>query len=245
MNYSEYLMAIQQAGWVPTSNTDFEFQRFVPRVIEYAEMRIYRMFDFLATLTSQVSALTANNRNLAVPATVIVIENINVITPAATAADAGVRHPLRRVSLDFLDAVYPNASLSTGVPKYFAVIGNGAATSSYVARFGPTPDAAYNAEFLGTIRPAPLSETNSTTFISVNMPDLLISASMVMVFGYQRDFGGQSDDPQKAISWEKLFNDQCTTLNIENLRQKAMSADWSSITPSPAANTALGRVSPQ
>ena len=33
-------------------------------------------------------------------------------------------------------------------------------------------------------------------------PELLLCACMVFASGYQRDFGAQAEDPQKAVSWE-------------------------------------------
>lgn len=245
LDYITYLQALQTAGWISQNNTDSDFQRFIPRIIEYAELRIYRQFDFLMTKTAQTgSAVIVGNRNLAVPASVIVLEHLNMISPIATAPDSGTRNPVRRVSLEFLDFTYPVATV-TGLPKFFAEIGTGVTATPYTLKLGPAPDLTYGTEFLGTIRPAPLSQDNPTTFISVNMPDLFVAASMVMVFGYQRDFGGQAADPQAAMSWEKLYSDLAQGLNIENLRQKAMSADWQTIMPSPAANTPLSRVSPQ
>lgn len=248
MNFKQYVQTMQTMLVIPLNNTDSNFELIIPRMIEYAELRLYRELDFLATLGTQTSICTASSRNVPAPATSVVIEGINIITPVGSSADAGVRHPLRRVSIPYMDAWWPAASTTTtapSVPTVYSLISSGTASPSYyTARVAPTPDAVYNVEFVGTFRPTPLSSNNQETFISVNLPDVFVAASMIFGVGYQRDFGAQAADPQAGLSWEKIYSDLRDGLNIESLRQKAMSADWGAKMPSQMANAALDRVKP-
>lgn len=234
MNYDEVVERLQTLLEIPLNNTDENFERILPSILDYADNRIYRELNFLATLTAQVTALTINDRNLALPTTVIVLRGINVITPVATLADAGKRNPLERVSIDALDFFWPSAALTPGVPQKYSLIGT--STQTYTVRFSPTPDAAYNAEFIGVIRPTVISAANQTTYICNKYPELYIAACMVFGCGYQRDFGLQNADPAKAVSWESVYTTLREGATVEALEQKSESVQWSATPPTQLAN---------
>jgi hypothetical protein len=80
-----------------------------------------------------------------------------------------------------------------------------------------------------------LSATNTTTFISLYLPDLFIMASMVYVSAYQRNFGRQSDDPQMAQSYEMQYQTLLKSADLEENRKKFEAAAWSSQEPSISA----------
>lgn len=98
---------------------------------------------------------------------------------------------------------------------------------------GPWPDAGYIVEVIGTQRPTPLSATNTTTFLSTNLPDLFIAASMVFASGYQKNFGAQADDPKMGASWENQYQLLKASANVEEFRKKLQATGWSSQMPSP------------
>lgn len=98
----------------------------------------------------------------------------------------------------------------------------------------PTPDANYVTEFKGTYRPERFytvagfnPETGqaqnpvATTFLSTQMPDMLIALSMLWGSAYQHNFGAQADDPRMAVSWDKIYQDLKTPAAIESARQKS------------------------
>jgi hypothetical protein len=203
-----------------------------PRAIEQAEQRIYRELDLITTQTSQTAALTANIRNIAIPGGILIVHELNVVTPAATQPDAGTRNPVQRVSLAFLNAVCPAAAATLGspsIPKYYALL------DDVDVRVGPAPDAAYVAEFIGIIRPPPMTNSNPTTWLGTNLPDLFLAGVNVFMAGYQRDFGAQSDNPQMALSWEAAFQELKKSATVEEARRKAQSAQWQPYTPTPLA----------
>lgn len=242
MNYNQLIQRLQVLMVVPLNNTDSDFDVILPEMLESGELRIYRELDFLTTITRTTAALTAASRNVTLPSNIVVLESMSVITPVtATSGDAGTRNNLRRVSLDYMDAMWPNVSNVTGgVPRFYSMTGNmtGAATGSggFTVSVAPTPSTAYTAEFVGTLRPAPIGPTNTQTVLSVYEPDLLIASCMTFGMKYQRD-------AEMAASWEQTYSTIRDGLNIEALRQKAKSADWGSRQPSAMANQPLDRAS--
>jgi len=230
LNYSQYVTQIATLAVV--EETDPAFVIILPQMITYAENRMYRDLDFLFTSVSNTSyACTIGTRSIIVPTgTFVVPEQINLITPAGTSnPDNGTRVPLLPTTKEFLDAVYGD-SQSKALPKYFAVF------DDYNFLLGPYPDAAYQAEIVGTIRPNSLSSGNPTTFISLYLPDLFIMASMIYVSGYQRNFGRANDDPQMAVTYESQYQALLKGAMMEENRKKFEAAAWSSQSPSPVAS---------
>lgn len=220
LTYTTYVAALQNIAVEPASGVDTNFQNILPSVIDYAEGRIYRELDLLTTVTTDTSkSFTAGNRALTLPTSprFVVAQQFNVITPAATLPASGTRNPMQPVSREYLDFVWPSAT-GTGRPTSYAMLTD----QSIIV--GPWPDAAYVVEIVGTVRPAPLSPTNTTTYLSLYLPDLLIAASMVYVAGFQRDFGAQSDDPKLAQSWENQYQLLKGSAATEEMRKKILAA---------------------
>lgn len=234
LTYDTYITQIALMAVVPT--TDPNFQSAVPSMISYAELRMYRDLDLLYTSSSVIGySVSSGTRTITIPSgTLVVSEQINVLTPAGSVnPETSTRVPLLPTTKEFLDNVYGSSSL-TGVPKYFVPFND---NLFYV---GPFADATYNVEIVGTIRPAPLSPTNTTTFISQYLPDLFVMASLIYVSAYQRNFGRISDDPQMAQTYESQYKELLKGATIEEFRKKFESAAWSSMDPSPIATPSRG-----
>ena len=234
LTYDTYITQIALMAVVPT--TDPNFQSAVPSMISYAELRMYRDLDLLYTSSSVIGySVSSGTRTITIPSgTLVVSEQINVLTPAGSVnPETSTRVPLLPTTKEFLDNVYGSSSLS-GVPKYFVPFND---NLFYV---GPFADATYNVEIVGTIRPAPLSPTNTTTFISQYLPDLFVMASLIYVSAYQRNFGRISDDPQMAQTYESQYKELLKGATIEEFRKKFESAAWSSMDPSPIATPSRG-----
>jgi hypothetical protein len=145
----------------------------------------------------------------------------------------GTRTPLLPTTKEFLDAVYGN-SQSPGVPKYFVPFNDN------LWLVGPYPDAAYSTEVVGTIRPASLSASNTTTFISLYLPDLFIMASMIYLSAFQRNFGRQSDQPDMAMSYEQQFQLLKQSAAVEESRKAYEAGGWTSQAPATNASPTRG-----
>jgi hypothetical protein len=234
LTYAQYKTQIATLAVV--EETDPAFLEILPQMITYAENRMYRDLDFLFTSTSLTGyAIVPGSRSVTIPeGTLVVSEQINVLTPAGTVnPNLGTRNPLLPVTKEFLDAVYGNAT-STGVPKYWCPFNDN------LFLVGPYPDQQYYVEIVGTYRPASLSSSNTTTFISLYLPDVFIMASMVYVSGYQRNFGRQSDDPAMAQSYESQYQTLLKGAAVEEARKKFEASGWTSQSPTPVATPTRG-----
>ena len=238
----DYTGFVTQIGTLAVVEPDDpNFATVLPAAITYAENRICRELDFLFTSVANNSySLTAKSRNLTIPAnTFVVPEQINVITPFnAAGPDGGVRNPLLAATRDFIDALCGDSNV-VGVPKYFAPVGNAGGNLSFVV--GPYPDAPYKVEIIGTIRPDSLSATNTKTFISTYLPDLMIMAAMIYISGYQRNFGAsQPNDPQMPVNYETQYQTLLKGAMVEEARKKFQSSGWTSMSPAPVASPTRG-----
>jgi hypothetical protein len=233
----------QIATMAVVQETDPAFLVILPQMITYAENRIYRDLDFLYTSVA-VSTYTIpqGTRTITVPAsnfyaggTLVVAEQINIITPAGqTNPNSAIRVPLLPTTKEFLDAVYSSSS-SVGQPKYFCPFGD------YTFLVGPYSDATYYVEIVGTYRPVSMSLTSPTTFISLNLPDIFIMASMVYISAYQRNFSSaMANDPQMPINYEMQYQALLKSALSEENRKKFEAAAWSSQSVSTTATTTRG-----
>lgn len=231
LTYSTYVS--QLANLTVYASSDTTFTTAVPGAIDYAEQRMYRELDLLVTRQTDASgACTVNSRSFTLPTTIgnfLVVEELNIITPATATAATGTRNPVQFVSKQFLDAVYPNQTSGTGVPQFAAMLNN------TTVIFGPAPDANYPVEVIGTQFPAPLSSTNTSTFLTQYLPDVFIAASMIYMSGFMRDFGAQSDNPQMAQSWEGQYDKLMQSASTLEFRKMYQSQAWTSNQPNPVA----------
>ena len=236
INYSTYISEIA-ALTVISSNVlvsgDSNFGPIAPGMIDYSEQRIYREGDFLTTYVLDNSAtLTANQRVFNYPTslgTFLVIDQVNVFTPATATSSYGTRVPLQVASKQWLDQLYPNDTTSIGTPAFFAPYN---ATSCYL---GPVPDQSYAIEVIGTQRPTPLSASNSSTWLTQTLPDLFIAASMIFMSGYMRNFGSQADDAAMAQSWQSQYDKLFASAGMEELRKKYEAQAWQAQVTNPIA----------
>jgi len=231
MDYNTYVQQIATMAVVPT--TDPNYQIILPQMISYAELRMQRDLDFLSTQISTTAySLTANSGTFTIPQTQFVTtETMEVIT------GSGVSSPLLPVTKEYIQNVYSSGS-ATGLPAYYAEYGGDAATTGYTSQImvvGPIPDSSYQVRLTGTVRSAPLSATNTQTYISTNLPDMMIMASMIYISAYQRNFGRMSDDPQMAQSYESQYQVLLRSALSEENRKKYQDAAWTSYSQSPVA----------
>lgn len=225
--YTQYVTTLANTLVVPSDDANFLAE--LPRIIDDAEQRVYRELDLLTTIVrDQSGVLTANSRNFTFPQHFVVCESINYFTPAGSTTS---RYALVPATREFIDYTWPNeaASSSSDVPMYYAMI------TDQTIIVGPPPGAGYTMEVVGTIRPTPLSDSNTTTYLTLYLPDLFFAASCVFGFGYLQNFSSMSDNPQSAVSWESHYQALKGSANIEEMRKKYASQAWSPKQPTPMA----------
>lgn len=240
MNYSQIVSALSSLTGIDSADADF--LAILPSASAYADGRIYRELDMLVANVRDASAsTTASSRDFNLPTSVgtfLVIDGINIITPASTAPGSGTRNLLQPVARDFLDMCWPNTS-NGGVPQYFAYISQntyltgGAAQSQVV--FGPWPDDTYRVEVIGKIQPAVLSASNANTYLTDQMSDLYIAACMIFLAGYMKNYGSQADDPKQSQSWEMQYTQLRDSASTWEARKRWSGASWTSKQVEPTA----------
>ncbi len=229
-SYQTWLDAYSNELVIP--ETDPNFLQIIPSAIDYAEQKMYRELDLLTTVVRDSSGtLAANSRNFTLPQSLgrfVVTNGINVYTPVATTI---TRNQLVPISRDFMDVAWPSEAAPTtpSVPQNYAMITD----QSIIV--GPAPDAPYIAEVIGTIRPTPLSPTNTTTYLTLYLPDLWFAATMIFGTGYKQNWGAQSDDPGSAVSWQSQYDKLFASANVEEQRKRYAAGAWGSMSPTPIA----------
>jgi hypothetical protein len=216
---------------IPT--TDPNFQIFLPNVIDDAEQRIYRELDILnAVIRDQTGLLTPNSRNFTLPSSIVAFvgtESMNLFGNLITG-----RQPLIATSREFIDANYGSETALTtpSLPGYYAMI------TDQTIIVGPSPDLAYGMEVIGWGRPKPLSATNPTTYLTLELPDLFLAESLIFGYGYLKDFGAAADDPQGSVSWSSHYDKLWQSANAEEQRKRYSAQGWTSKQPAPLATPA-------
>lgn len=231
LTYTSYVTSI--ANLMVVSATDTNFLTVLPNIIDDAEQRIYRECDFLRTIatvnSSASAAIAANTRTFTVPSSVVyvVTESLSALSTASTPS----RTPLCPVSREWIDAVYPTAtsSSSAAIPLYYAMVTD----QSIIV--GPPPGREVIIEYIGTTRPTALSSSNTTTYLTNNLPDLFLAASMVFANAYMKNFAATADDPQAPVTWEKHYQTLKQSAMEEEIRKKGGSQGWTSKAPNPIA----------
>jgi len=230
LTYNTFTTSLANMIVVPVNDPNFVIA--LPNIIDDAEQRLYRELDLLSTRVTATGALTASNRKFTLPTgsgAFVVVEQFNVITPSTTTdPDLGTRNPLNPSSKEYLDAIWPSVT-GAGVPSLFAPISQ----QGWIV--GCWPDAAYTVEVVGTIRPAPLSASNQTTFLSTYLPDLYLAAALVMSAGYQLNFSAAGDDPKAGVTWETHCAKLLESAKVEELRKRFASTAFTSKQPDPLA----------
>lgn len=232
-NYTGYVSSLANMLVIPP--TDPNYLQFIPNVIDDAELSIYRTLDFLSTIVSDSSAtLTANSRTFNLPSSLgrfVVTESMNLYTPVGAVTATSIKNQLIPTTREFIDAIYgyDTPTSTPSIPQYYAMV-----TDQQII-VGPPPDAAYGMQVIGTIRPTPLSAANPTTMLTTYFPDLFLAESLIFGYGYLKDFGAATDDPQGSPTWVSHYKMLWDGANTEENRKKYASQAWTSKNPAPLA----------
>lgn len=219
-----WVVLLQEAPSPYTPPTDFN--TLLPRAIEYAENRIYRKLIFLAerktnsTLTFTAGSRTLNIATLSPQA--LVVEGVAAILPAGDVPAAGTRAQYFVSSLDTIDSVWPQESV-TAAPTAVD-FPSWAMKDNVTIVVQPTPDQNYTVELTAIFPPTSLSSSNTSTYLTLVYPELFIAAGMVYWTGYQRDYGASSDDPQFAVSWESQYLKLEAEAEAEERRRRGLAS---------------------
>ena len=227
LTYATYVTTL--ANLLAEDETNTDFVQILPSVIDYAEGRCYRDLDLLSTVVVDTSTtLTSNTRDFTLPTPAQgdydIIDQINIL-------EDSVRTPLTPVSRDVLDFIWPTATSTSASqrPQVFAM------TTNTTVTVGPPSGESITLETIGRVKPTPLSDSNTTTFLTTQLPDLFLAASMIFASGWQKNFGSQADNPAQAVSWEGQYMKLLASADQYSSRQEFAAASWTSKRPEPLA----------
>lgn len=137
------------------------------------ENKILRDVDLDVFKKEVTGNLTPTNKFLSTPADILTHRYL-MITDSEN----------NQVFLEFRDTSFMKEywadGTETGLPKYYSVWDQ---NTFYVA---PTPDTNYTAELGYLYKPAQLSESNPTTWISENAPEALFYGCLIQAYSYTK-----------------------------------------------------------
>ena len=119
---------------------------------------------------------------------------------------AGERKPLLLRPLEYVRNYWPNTALQDE-PKFYADYN---ATNFLL---GPTPVAAYEFELVYYARLQPLSDSNTSNWLTLNAPQALFAAIMVEACRYIKS-------PRQPV-WEEMYQSSSGGLKQENSERQA------------------------
>jgi len=178
MTYAELLQKVRDYTEVDsTVLTD----TIVQGMIRDAELRIFREVDADYTREYATANLNINSPYLDLPsANVTTSTRTSIIVRSMLVFDS-TQTPTTKEYLDKRDTSFIfeyNSTGETGVPKFYA---NWKETTIIMA---PAPDAQYKVQLSYIYSPEALSATNTTTYLSDNVSDLLFYATMVQAYEF-------------------------------------------------------------
>jgi len=179
--YSTLTTAIQNYTEVGTGVLS---STITDQFIDNSELRILRDVPIDADRKEMIGNLTASKDNVYTPAGALFIRGIQVYT--STSVATGANSWLVKKDVSYLRE-YDTAETTTGTPKYYAMSGGAegtGATSSGRLTIVPTPSSAFMYKIHYNARPAGLSSTNLTNYLSLNFGNGLLYACLVEAFSY-------------------------------------------------------------
>jgi hypothetical protein len=218
-----------------------DFAQLFPQATSYAEERIYNELVPLNQRGLNTSLTTTPaSRTLPLAGasqSIVTVEQFALIYPTGTTdPELGTLIYFDAGSLDLINLIWPQQSVTVDptaadfIGRYWCL------QDSATLVFSPPGPAAYTVALTGTFAPVPISETNTTTYLSTFYPALFECACMVFLSGaLLRNFGSQSDDPRQAMSWEQQYGKLLQPAIAEEQRRRFQGAGWSQQAPAPLA----------
>ena len=170
MTYDELVTNIR--NYMETDSnvlTNFVIDTF----ILLTENKILRDIDLEVFRQSSNALLTTSNRFLTMPSDILTHRYLLVKNAL------GEEYFLKFRDVSFAKEYWENAS-ETGFPKYYAVWNQNAFI------LAPTPDSNYEVELGYILKPAGLSSSTPTTWLSTNAPEVLLYGCLVQAYSYTK-----------------------------------------------------------
>jgi hypothetical protein len=197
MTYAELVASLQT--WVESSEPAMVAE--LDFIIELAEKRIYRSIDLSNGFKYSTQAMTIGNHLVTLPTDAVVVKSVQLI-------NGTTRTYLQQKDQSFLDDYTGDRSI-TGTPRYYAWYDD---SQIMVA---PTPDSTDTLEFAHTYRPSQLSSGNTTTWLSLEAPDVLLYACLKELAAFLKE------EPDIIANYDKMYMEAFQgSLLEENFRNR-------------------------
>jgi hypothetical protein len=242
MNYADNLTYLANYTSDLGYATDPDWLAQLPIFIETGERRILRDLDMLSSYVNDTTAsLTPFERAFLLPTTqgkfqAVATIQIRMSYTQDIAGTLFTQPALQWVSREWLNAVYPddNAVGAPSVPRYVAPV------TDNIYAVGPAPGVAYPLVIYGQIYPNGLSAANPETYISVNMPDLMLASEMISVQLWLKQFGQTADEPAAGTDWVAEYNRLRASADVLEARSSIQGRGWGIRGPNQLAESTPG-----
>jgi hypothetical protein len=178
MTYAELLQQIRDYTEVDSSILT---SSICDTFIKNAELKIFREADADYSREYATSTFNQNNQYLSLPDDNTDEGSTSIRRAFIVRSVVATNSSSVQVSLEPKDDTFIteyNGSGASGFPKYYAMFRENA------IQVAPKPDAPYAVTLDYVYTPDNLSSTNTTTYISLNAPELLLYACLLEAFAY-------------------------------------------------------------
>ena len=173
--------------------------------IENAEFRVLREVDSDSNRSFKTAQLATSQRYIDVPADCLVVRSAQIVDSDGVAS-ADNREFLEYKDTNFMSEYNPTDA--TGVPKYYSY------WDEDTLVFAPVPDAEYTIQINYVLKPAALTATNTTTYLSLNFPNGLLYACLVEAYGFLKG-------PQDLLQlYEQKYKQVVEGFSIEQMGRR-------------------------
>ncbi len=173
--------------------------------IENAEFRVLREVDSDSNRSFKTAQLVASQRYIDVPEDCLVVRSAQIVDSDGVAS-ADNREFLEYKDTNFMSEYNPTDA--TGVPKYYSY------WDEETLVFAPVPNAAYTIQINYVLKPAALTATNTTTYLSLNFPNGLLYACLVEAYGFLKG-------PQDLLQlYEQKYKQVVEGFSIEQMGRR-------------------------
>ena len=173
--------------------------------IENAEFRVLREVDSDSNRSFKTAQLVASQRYIDVPADCLVVRSAQIVDSDGVAS-ADNREFLEYKDTNFMSEYNPTDA--TGVPKYYSY------WDEDTLVFAPVPNAVYTIQINYVLKPAALTATNTTTYLSLNFPNGLLYACLVEAYGFLKG-------PQDLLQlYEQKYKQVVEGFSIEQMGRR-------------------------
>jgi hypothetical protein len=200
MTYAELIASLQT--WVESSETAMVAE--LDFIIELAEKKIYRSIDLENGWKYSTEPAVQGTAFIDLPTDSVVIRSVEYIVNATNARTA-----LLQKDVSFIQDYTGDVTVE-GTPRYYAHYDDAQIL------VGPAPDAvASYFAFSHTYRPAQLSSGNTTTWLSLEAPDVLLYACLKELATFLKE------EPDIIANYDKMYGEAFQgSLLEENFRNR-------------------------